>query len=322
MPDRTVDVAVIGAGPTGMTSAMYTARAGLKTLLIERLIPGGQIATTSTVENYPGFPQGIEGPDLSEAMARHAKRFGAESLAAEVQGLKVRGDERVVQTDDGDVMAKAVIITSGADHNRLGVPGEMEFMGKGVSNCAVCDGAFFGDMPVAVVGGGDAALDEGLFLTRYASRVTVIHRRDQLRAGKILQERAFAAPNMDFIWDTVVESINGNGLVNSLSLKNVHTGGSSHLDVDGVFIYIGLSPNTDFLKGLLPMDAGGHLVVDAWMETKIPGVFAAGDVRQRAARQVVSAAGDGATAAIAARRYLAALQSNNPRRATSAVRGS
>lgn len=305
MPDRQVDVAVIGAGPTGMTSAMYTARAGLKTLLIERLIPGGQIATTSTVENYPGFPQGVEGPDLSEAMTRHAKKFGAESLSAQVHGLKVDGPERVVQTDDGDVIARAVIITSGADHIRLGVPGEMEFMGKGVSNCAVCDGAFFQESPVAVVGGGDAAIDEGLFLTRYASNVTVVHRRDQLRAGKILQERAFAAPNMDFMWDTVVDSIDGDGLVNSMSLTNVKTGEKSKFDVEGVFIYIGLSPNTDFLKGLLPMDTGGHLVVNAFMETTVRGVFAAGDVRQKAARQVVSAAGDGATAAISARRYLA-----------------
>lgn len=303
-----VDVAVIGAGPTGMASAMYAARAGLKTLLIERLIPGGQIATTSTVENYPGFPQGVEGPDLSEAMMRHAKGYGAESLSAQVQGLQIDGPDRTVETDDGPITARAVIITSGADHNRLGIPGELEFMGKGVSNCAVCDGAFFAESPVAVVGGGDAALDEGLFLTRYASQVTVIHRRDQLRAGKILQERAFAAPNMDFIWDTIVESIDGNGLVNALSLKNVKTGSASTLDVEGVFIYIGLSPNTDFLKGLLPMDTGGHLIVNAWMETKIPGIFAAGDVRQKAARQVVSAAGDGATAAIAARKYLAGLR--------------
>lgn len=287
-----------------MTSAMYTARAGLKTLLIERLIPGGQIATTSTVENYPGFPQGVEGPDLSEAMTRHAKKYGAASLSAQVEGLEPKGSEHVVQTDDGPVVAKAVIITSGADHIRLGVPGEMEFMGKGVSNCAVCDGAFFQESPVAVVGGGDAAIDEGLFLTRYASNVTVIHRRDALRAGKILQERAFGTPNMDFKWDTVVESIDGEGLVNSLSLTNVKTGEKSKMDVEGVFIYIGLSPNTDFLKGLLPMDLGGHLVVNDWMETTIPGIFAAGDVRQKAARQVVSAAGDGATAAIAARRYL------------------
>ena len=189
--DRSYDVVIIGAGPTGMASAIYTGRSRLKTLLIERLIPGGQIATTSTVENYPGFPEGVEGPDLSDLMAAQARKYGVETLSSQVHGLTLEGDQRVVQTDDGDITAPVVIITSGADHNRLNVAGEMEYMGKGVSNCAVCDGAFFADLPVAVVGGGDAALDEGHYLTRYATKVTVIHRRDQLRAGKILQERAF-----------------------------------------------------------------------------------------------------------------------------------
>lgn len=307
--DQHYDVIVIGAGPTGMTAAMQAGRAGLKTLLIERLIPGGQIATTSTVENYPGFPAGVEGPDLSEAMMAHARKYGAESLSAEVRALEIDGVERVVQTDDGDVRAPAVIITSGAQHNRLGVPGELEYMGKGVSNCAVCDGAFFADLPVAVVGGGDAALDEGLYLTRYASRVLVIHRRDQLRAGKILQERALANPKMEFIWDTVVDSIEGSGVVDKVHVHNVKTGMAGTLEVEGVFIYIGLSPNTDFLHGMLPADTGGHLVVNSWMETPVPGVFAAGDVRQNAARQVVSAAGDGAKAALSARRYLKGLRS-------------
>ena len=306
--DSTYDVVIIGAGPTGMAAGIYTGRARLKTLLLERLVPGGQIATTSTVENYPGFPDGVEGPDLSEAMVSHAKKYGVESLSTDVHGVRLEGDARIVETDDGDVAAKALIITSGADHNRLGVPGEMEFMGKGVSNCAVCDAAFFVDAPVAVVGGGDAALDEGLFLARYASKVSVIHRRDQLRGDKILQERAFANPKMEFIWDTVVDSIDGNGLVSGLSLKNVKTGAPWTLGLEGVFIYIGLSPNTDFLKGLLPIDNGGHILVNAQMETSVPGIFAAGDVRQKAARQVVSAAGDGAIAAMAVRRYLQGLR--------------
>lgn len=305
--DRIFDVVVIGAGPTGMTAAMYTARAKLSTLLIERLIPGGQIATTSTVENYPGFPEGVEGPDLSEQMVRHAEKYGARTTSTTVTGISLDGDMRIVHTDDGDIAAKVVIITSGADHVRLGVPGELEYMGKGVSNCAVCDGAFFADAPVAVVGGGDAALDEGLFLTRYASKVTVVHRRDQLRASKILQDRALSEPKMEFLWDTVVESIEGNGVVSALNLKNAKTGTPSALEVEGVFIYIGLSPNTDYLKGLLPTDGGGHLIVNARMETSIPGIYAAGDIRQKAARQVVSAAGDGATAALAAREYIRGL---------------
>lgn len=298
------DVVIIGSGPTGMAAGVFTGRARLKTLLIERMLPGGQIATTSTVENYPGFPEGIEGPDLSERFAEHARKEGVESRSAEVTGLRVDGAWRIVETDDGDVTARAVIITSGADHNRLGVPGEMEYMGKGVSNCAVCDGAFFAGSPVAVVGGGDAALDEGLFLTRYASAVTVIHRRDQLRASKILQQRALRHPKMKFVWDTAVEAIEGDKVVDKLRLRNLKDSKPSTLDAEGVFIYIGLSPNTDYIKGLLPMDNGGHLIVNARMETAVPGIFAAGDIRQNAARQVVSAAGDGATAALSVRRYL------------------
>lgn len=302
--DKTYDVIVVGAGPTGMTSAMFTGRANLKTLLIERMLPGGQIATTSTVENYPGYPDGIEGPDLSDAMMEHAKQYGIENLSAAVLGMQLDGADRIVQTDEGDMRAKAVIITSGADHNRLGVPGEMQYMGKGVSNCAVCDGAFFADTPVAVVGGGDAALDEGLFLTRYASKVSVIHRRRQLRASKILQDRALAHPKMEFIWDTAVESIDGQNVVDHVKTRNLQTGAEGQLDVEGVFIYIGLSPNTDYLKGLLPIDTGGHLIANAKMETGTPGIYAAGDIRQNAARQVVSAAGDGATAAMSVRAYL------------------
>lgn len=307
--DKTYDVIVVGAGPTGMTSAMFTGRANLKTLLIERMLPGGQIATTSTVENYPGYPDGIEGPDLSDAMMEHAKQYGIENLSAEVLGMQLDGADRIVQTDEGDMRAKAVIITSGADHNRLGVPGEMQYMGKGVSNCAVCDGAFFADTPVAVVGGGDAALDEGLFLTRYASKVSVIHRRRQLRASKILQDRALAHPKMEFIWDTAVESIDGQNVVDHVKTRNLQTGAEGQLDVEGVFIYIGLSPNTDYLKGLLTTDTGGHLIANARMETGTPGIYAAGDIRQNAARQVVSAAGDGATAAMSVRAYLKELKS-------------
>lgn len=302
--DTEYDLIIVGAGPTGMTSAMFAGRSRLKTLLIERMIPGGQIATTSTVENYPGFPDGIEGPDLSEAMLSHAKKWGATTTFTEVTGVRSEGDYRVVETSDGELRAKALIITSGADHRRLGVPGEMEYMGKGVSNCAVCDGAFFADSPVAVIGGGDGAIDEGLYLTRYASKVTVVHRRDELRASKILAERALANPVMDFKWNSVVDSIDGEGVVNGITLRNLETGEQSKLDVEGVFIYIGLVPNTDYLKGVLNLDPGGHILVNAKMETNVQGIFAAGDIRQKAARQLVSAAGDGATAALSAREYI------------------
>jgi thioredoxin reductase (NADPH) len=304
--DAEYDVIIVGAGPTGMTSAIFTGRSRLKTLVIERMLPGGQIATTSTVENYPGFPDGVEGPDLSEAMLAHAKKWGAELSYDEVSGIRVEGDARIVETPGGDLRAKALIITSGADHRRLGVPGEMEYMGKGVSNCAVCDGAFFAESPVAVIGGGDGAIDEGLYLTRYASKVTVVHRRNELRASKILAERALANPVMDFAWNSVVESINGGKVVESITLKDVQSGKLNTVPVEGVFIYVGLVPNTDYLKGMLNLDPGGHILVNAVMETNIPGVFAAGDIRQKAARQLVSASGDGATAAISVRDYLRA----------------
>jgi thioredoxin reductase (NADPH) len=233
-----------------------------------------------------------------------------------VTDVDLDSEPKIVRTSEGEIKAQAVIITAGADPNKLGVPGETELTGKGVSYCATCDGAFFKDMPVAVVGGGDAALDEGLFLTRYASKVTIIHRRDELRASKILQERAFHNPKIEFIWDTVVEAIKGQNGVTGLMLRNVKTGATSELTVDVVFIFIGLHPNSDFLRGKLAQDSAGHVTVDLWMRTAVPGVFAAGDIRAESARQVVSAAGDGATAAIAADHFI---HSDRPERVGAAT---
>ncbi len=297
------DIVIIGAGPAGLAAGLYAARARRRTILLERAVTGGQIALTSTVENYPGFEE-VDGFELGQMMQRQAEKYGMETGYAEVIGLERRDGLHVIHTKDGDYAAKAVIITSGADYNRLGVPGEDALIGKGVSYCATCDAAFFKDQVCAVVGGGDAAMDEGLFVTRYASKVYVIHRRDELRASKILQERAFANPKMEFIWNTVVTSIEGEDAVERLKLRNVVTNEESALDVSAIFIFIGLHPNTEFLKGTLKTDRGGHIYVNEWMDTEVPGLFAAGDVRANSARQVVSAAGDGATAAIRADHYI------------------
>ena len=298
------DIVIIGAGPAGLAAGLYAARARRKTLLVEKNITGGQIALTAAIENYPGIVD-INGFDLGQAMQQQAETYGMETAYAAVEAIEPQEDKRhLIRTNEGDYLAKALIITSGADYNRLNVPGEERLTGRGVSYCATCDAAFFKDMEVAVVGGGDAAMDEGLFVARYASRVYVIHRRDQLRASAVLQERAFANPKLSFIWNTVVEEIRGEEAVESLRLRNVVTGEESDLTVAAVFIFIGQTPNTSFLDGLVEMDGGKHVIVNAWMETSRPGVFAAGDVRNDSARQVISAAGDGATAAIRADHYI------------------
>jgi thioredoxin reductase (NADPH) len=298
------DIVIIGAGPAGLAAGLYAARSRRSTLCIEKNVTGGQIALTATIENYPGIPE-INGFDLGQAMQQQAEKYGMEMAYAAVESVQQQEDRRfLVRTSEGDYLAKALIITAGADYNRLNVPGEERLTGYGVSYCATCDAAFFKDMEVAVVGGGDAAMDEGLFVTRYASKVSVIHRRDKLRASAVLQERAFANEKMRFIWDTVVESVDGEKEVQSLHLKNVKTGAESDLPVSAVFIFIGQTPNTSFLDGLVEMDQGKHVIVNEWMETSVPGIFAAGDIRNNSARQVVTSAGDGATAAIRADHYI------------------
>jgi thioredoxin reductase (NADPH) len=297
------DIVIIGAGPAGLAAALYAARARRSTLLIEKNITGGQIALTAIIENYPGIDE-INGFDLGQAMHQQAEKYGMEPMFTNVTAIEPGEGGHLVKTEEGDFLAKAVIVTAGADYNRLNVAGEHRLTGYGVSYCGTCDAAFFKDMEVIVVGGGDAAMDEGLFISRYASKVKVVHRRDSLRASTILQERAFANEKIEFIWDTVVESIDGDKEVSSVRLKNLKTGEESDMPISAVFIFIGQTPNSSFIEGLLDLDAGGHVHVNDWMETNVPGIFAAGDIRVNAARQVVSSAGDGATAAIRADHYI------------------
>ena len=298
------DIVIVGAGPAGLAAALYAARARRRTLLIERKVTGGQIALTADVENYPGI-DAINGFDLGDRMHKQAEKYGLETAYGDVTAVaRTQDGSHVIQTVEGDYTARAVILTGGADYNRLGVPGEERLTGYGVSYCATCDAAFFKDQVVAVVGGGDAAMDEGMFVTRYASKAYVIHRRDTLRASAILQERAFANPRLEFVWNTVVEEVLGDDHVTALRLRNVISGDLSVLDVAAVFIFIGLTPNTGYLRELVDLDAGGHIIVNEWMETKLPGLYAAGDIRANSARQVVTAAGDGATAAIRADQYI------------------
>lgn len=298
------DIVIVGGGPAGLAAALYAARARRSTLVVERKVTGGQIALTAEVENYPGFDS-INGFDLALAMQKQAEKYGAVLLSADVTAIDQAADGlHDVRTSEGDVRARTVILTAGADYNKIGVPGEERLTGYGVSYCATCDAAFFKDQDVAVVGGGDAAMDEALFVARYAAKVQIIHRRDALRASAILQERAFAEPKISFIWNTVVEEILGDDAVTGVRLRNVVSGETSALDVAAVFIFIGLTPNTGFLRGKLNMDEGGHIFVNEWMDTEIPGLFAAGDVRVNSARQLVTAAGDGATAAIRADHYI------------------
>ncbi len=301
-----IDIAIIGGGPTGLAAGLYAARARRRTVLWERGVLGGQIALTSLVENYPGFADGVLGPDLAIDMQRQAESFGMETVYGGVDRLRREPGYWVLTTSGSEVRARAVIVAAGADPVKLGVPGEEALTGRGVSYCATCDAAFFGGEVVAVVGGGDAAVEEALFTTRYARHVYLIHRRDRLRASAVLQQRALAHERIEPLWDTVVEEVAAgpDGQVASLALRQVASGSRRDLPVAGVFIFIGHRPSTELLRGLVPLDGGGHAYVNLWMETEQPGLFAAGEVRVDSARQLATAAGDGVTAAVRAEHYL------------------
>jgi len=298
------EVVIIGGGPAGLSAGIYTARARLSSLLVEKGIVGGLVTNAEVIENYPGFLEGISGLELTESMHQQATKFGLETLTAEVTGIELEGEQKIVKTSEGDLAAEAVIVAGGSDRVQLNVPGEKEFTGKGVSYCAICDAAFFADQTVALVGGGNSAVYEALQLTKFASKVIVIHRRNELRDTRIIEEKAFTEPKVEFLWNNIVERIEGEDVVKRLRLRNVVSGEESTLDVSGVFVSIGFKPNTDYLKDILPLDAAGYIVVNEKMETGIPGIFAAGDIRSGSIRQVIAAAGDGATAAIYAERFI------------------
>ena len=301
---RTYEVIIIGGGPAGMTAGLYTTRSRLNTLLIELSLFGGQMTTTELVENYPGFPDGINGSDLSQLMEKQAKRFGLETIHQEVLEVKLEGGQKIVRTNESNYCTEALIISSGTEYRKLGIPGEEAFIGKGVSFCATCDGAFFRDSRVVVVGGGDSALTEALFLTKFASEVTIIHRRDALRATKIYQERTSANPKIKFLWNSVIQEIKGGKVVQSILVKNIKTNKVEELQTEGVFLFVGILPKTQFLKGLVQMDEGGYILTNEKCETSVKGIFAAGDCRKKLLRQITTAVGDGATAAFAAEKYL------------------
>lgn len=292
------DVIIIGAGPAGLTAAIYTARARLNTLLVEIGLFGGQINNAELLENFPGFPDGIDGLELGGLMLKQAEKFGLKTLTGEVTGIEIKNGKKIVKTSEGDFAADSVIIAGGSQRQKLGVPGENEFAGKGVSYCATCDGALFKDRVVAVVGGGNAAVSEALHLARFASKVIVIHRRSELTAQAIIQERAFAEPKITFLLDTTIDAIEGEQFVRSLKLNNTKTGAKSTLEVSGIFVSIGSKPATDYVKGVLQLDPLGYVVTNEKMETSVPGIYAAGDIRANSARQAITAAGDGATAAV------------------------
>ena len=298
------DVLIVGGGPAGVTAAIYSSRSLLKTLIIEKAMIGGNVTYTEQIENYPGFPGGIESFELTTRFKDHSVEFGAEIMNAEVQSLKIEGGLKILETDQGPVRGKTIIIATGLIPVKLNVPGEEKFWGRGVSACATCDGPFYRDQVVAAIGGGNSAVEEALYLTRFAKEVHIVHRRDQLRAVKLLQERAFSEPKIKFQWNSVVKEIKGTEGVESMVLENVLTRKTKEVKVDGVFTYIGLNPMSDWVGDALDRDDRGYLIVDKNMQTNLSGIFAAGDVANPVYRQIIIGAGEGAKAALAAEKYI------------------
>lgn len=304
MAGNMFEVVIVGGGPAGLTAGLYCSRAGLTSSLIERGVLGGQIVNAEDVENFPGFPQGISGMELGVKMHEQAHKYGLKTIFAEVHGLEIQGATKIVKTTEGNFSAKTVILAGGAVRRKLGIAGEDKLAGRGVSYCAVCDGAFFQDQAIAVIGGGDTAITEALHLTKFASKIIIIHRRDQLRAGHVLQEKIRYEPKISLMWNMTVSAITGKDVVEKIELLNTKTGVSSSVEVNGVFISVGIDPDTHYLKGIVPLDESGYIITNEKMETLVPGVLAAGDIRHNSARQAITAAGDGATAAIYAQKYL------------------
>jgi len=298
------DVLIVGGGLAGMTAGMYAARHGLRTGIVERMMGGASIINIEKIENFPGFPQGISGAELAPAVQEQAMNAGVDFIMGETEKIAKDGDYRVVSSDAGNLRAKAVIIAAGSTLRQLGVPGEEEFFGRGVSQCATCDGPLYMNQAVAVVGGGDSAADEALTLAEYAERVLLIHRRDQLRAQQALTDRVAANRKIEVLWNTVIEEVLGSDTVSGLRLRNTVTNMETAIELSGLFVYVGLEPNSGMVDGLLKTDNAGHIPVNVSMETEVPGVYAVGDLRQKSSSQLVSAAGDGATAAIAAFKYI------------------
>ena len=307
MAQTIYDLAIIGSGPAGLTAGIYGARAGLSTVILEKLVPGGQVVTTDVVENYPGFTEPISGYELVEKMLGQATKFGVEIHNGEVTGIYAPPgeDRKILSLGDESLSALAVIIATGAQHKRLGIPGEDRFWGRGISCCATCDGMFFRDKRVVVVGGGDTAVKETIFLTRFASEITLVHRRDRLRATKVLQDRILAmSDKVKFAWKSIVKEVLGDDTVKAVRLSSVDSGEESILECDGVFIFVGFAPNTEFLNGFVELDERGYVITDDNMKTSVPCVFACGDARKKLLRQIVTACGEGATAAFAAQMYV------------------